>query len=1183
MTSEGNRLYWRLAVGVSVLGSLLAGGLGLGARSASSAPPAAVSLAAFSSPAAPGAMTMTRAAQTIGERPLSFEENRGQTDPAVRFLSRGDGYSLFLTPTEAVLALRRLVGMDETEEWGRSASDPTVRHPATARPLNAGPSATVLRVQFVGGADPKAEVQGEELLPGKSHYFVGNDPAEWRVGVSSYARVRYRNVYPGIDIVYYGNQRRLEYDFVVAPGADPRAIRLGFAGADRIEVDSEGELVLHTAAGAVRQRKPFLYQEIDGVRRPVSGHYVLHSSAPDLRSADHRSRPAGPEIGFEVAGYDVARPLVIDPLLLYSSYLGGSDDDEARGIAVDAAGNILLAGVTRSVNFPVAAAVQGVKIANSDAFVTKLSADGRTLLYSTYLGGSGLEGADAIAVDAAGNAYITGGTSSAAFPVTAGAFQTRINGDNDAFVTKLDPQGRIVYSTFLGGPENTQTILIQEEGRGIAVDGTGNAYVTGITSSLTFPVTPTAFQLSGGSGAGPRTSIDNYDAFLSVLNADGAALLYSTYIAGNGIEYGDGVAIDRDGNALVTGKTISTNFPTRNAFQPTYGGTGQITGYGTVGDAFIVKLNPFQERDASFVYGSYIGGDAVDAGFAVAVDVAGNAYVTGRTNAGRNPTNQFPTTPGAFMESGSPFLAYYFVTKVDPTGALVYSTLLGETGGDFAVTNGVTFLHIVRGGIAVDPAGNAWITGAGGFNFPQVNSLQPSFGGSAYDVFITQLDATGSTVLFSTLVGGNFLEHGEGIALDGDSNVYVAGRASSPNFPVTPNALQTEKGDNNLSLGDAFVLKITPTPAVSADLALVTSDGPDPVLVGRTLTYTLTATNLGPDIATDVRITDTLPASVVLVSASGGCSGTPKVTCALGSLAVGASATVTIEVTPAAGGQITNRARVSTNEFDPDSTNNFATAVTTVDAATDLALAISDSPDPLTSAPDPVTSSRQNVIYTLTVTNNGPSPATGVTVTDTLAANTAFFNASGGCRVTSRVVTCAVPGTLAPGGSAQVMIAAKPIATGEIRNTASVAANQADPNSDNNTASAVTANAAVFADLSVTMTATPVSARLGQRTTYTMKVKNNGPMAAPGVVVYEAGFAPGNQFVSATTSRGKCTGSMVATCDIGTLATGATAMVKVVRKPTIAGEVSHAVAVRGAVHDPNFGNDSAVVVTRVAP
>jgi hypothetical protein len=227
-------------------------------------------------------------------------------------------------------------------------------------------------------------------------------------------------------------------------------------------------------------------------------------------------------------------------VLLYSSYLGGSDDDEARGIAVDADGNILLAGVTRSIDFPVAAAIQGVNVANSDAFVTKLSADGRTLLYSTYLGGSGFDDADAIAVDGAGNAYITGGTSSVAFPVTAGAFQTLINGNNDAFVTKLDPQGRIVYSTFLGGLDNPQSIFVQEEGRGIAVDRTGKVYVTSITSSLAFPVTATGFQLSGGSGAGPRTSIDNYDAFLTVLNAQGTALIYSTYIAGNGIDYGHG-------------------------------------------------------------------------------------------------------------------------------------------------------------------------------------------------------------------------------------------------------------------------------------------------------------------------------------------------------------------------------------------------------------------------------------------------------------------------------------------------------------------------------------------------------------------------------------------------------------------------------------------------------------------
>ncbi len=432
---------------------------------------------------------------------------------------------------------------------------------------------------------------------------------------------------------------------------------------------------------------------------------------------------------------------------------------------------------------------------------------------------------------------------------------------------------------------------------------------------------------------------DFFDAFLSVLNADGTALVYSTYLAGNGIEYGDGVAVDRDGHALVTGKTFSTNFPTRNAFQPSYAGNGQDFTNGASGDAFIVKIDPFEARDASLIYASYLGGDRVDAGFAVAVDDAGNAYVTGRTNTRDNQTVPFPTTPGALRRvPDSTFGPYYFVTKVDPTGALVYSTLLGQTAGDFAVTNGVTFLHSVRGGIAVDPAGNAWITGAGAQGFPQVQPLQPTFGGSLYDVFVAQLDATGSMLL--------------------------------------------------------------------------------------------------------------------------------------------------------------------------------------------------------------------------------------------------FFNASGGCRVASGTVTCTVPGTMAPGATAEVSIAARPTASGQLRNTASVTAAQADPNPANNAATAVTENAAVFADLGVTMTASSMPGR--HRTLYTITVKNHGPRAAPGVVVYEAGFAPGNQFVSATTSRGKCTGAVMATCNIGSLAKGATAVVKITRAPTIAGEISHVVAVRGAVHDQNQANDSALVVT-VAP
>lgn len=1134
------------------------------------ATPVAAATTSLASPS--NRATKTRTVKAFGKLPLSFEANRGQTDPSVKFLSRGDEYSLFLTPTEAVVALRPQVA-SRGEEKQKSASEPQ--------------SPVVLRMGLVN-ANPETKVTGQDPLPGKSNYFVGNDPKNWQTDVPTYAKVQYKEVYSGIDLIYYGNQSQLEYDFVVAPGADPKAIRLSFAGADKVEASPEGDLVLHTPAGEIRQHKPFIYQDVDGVKQPVAGRYVVQ----DFQSSE--LPPASCllptcSIGFHVAAYDPTMPLVIDPILTYATYLGGSNDEEAKGISVDTAGNMLVTGRTLSTNFPVANAVDGALTgSNYDGFVTKVSADGATLLYSTYLGGSGFEEADAIAVDSNGNAYITGTTGSSGFPVTVGAFQTQSRGAPDAFVTKFDPQGRIVYSTFLGGPSPGNTIFTDEEGLGIAVDVNGNAYVTGLTSSLTFPITPTAFQASGGSGGGPRLGFDAFDAFLSVLNADGTALLYSSYLAGNGIDYGDGIAIDQAGHALITGKTLSINFPTRNAFQPIYGGTGQAFSLGTPGDAFIVKIDPFQERDASFIYGSYLGGDRIDVGFAVAVDDIGNAYVTGQTFTGQDRTVKFPTTEGAFRRAETtPSAPYNFVTKVNPSGALVYSTLTGEVRRDVFVGNGISFFHTVRGGIAVDPSGNAWLTGAGLSSFPQVDPIQPSFGGSAYDVFVAQLDATGSALLFSTFLGGNSVERGEGIALDAEGNVYVAGAVTSLNFPTTPNAIQPGRGDTNISFSDALVFKLSPTPQVLADLMLTKSDAPDPVLVGRNLTYTLTATNLGPDTATDVRIRDSLPTGAILVSASAGCTGSSTtVTCSLGTLAVGASTAVTLLVTPSVGGQITNTAQVFSNEFDPIPNNNFATAMTTVDASTDLALSITDSPDPLTSTPDTVSSSRQTLTYTLTITNNGPSPATGITVTDTLPANVAYvsyFTASGLCQPTTGVVTCSIPGPLAPNASALVFITVKPIATGQINNTATATGAQTDLNPSNNTATAVTTNNAVFADLGVSVTATPKAVKTGRKITYTLKVTNTGPMDAPDVIVTEGGFTPGNNFVSVTANRGTCTGTTVATCQLGALAKGKSATVKIVRVPTVLGVVQGGGVVRGSVHDLNSSNDSDSVFTTVNP
>src|SRR5262245_44724759 len=649
--------------------------------------------------------------ERYGKLPLHFEANTGQTNHEVKFLSRGRGYSVFLTSTEAVLALK------------------TASTPAPA----------VVTMRLVG-AKP-GRITGVEELPGKANYFIGNDPTKWRANVPTYAKVHYENVYRGIDLIYYGNERQLEYDFIVHPGADPRHIRLTFQGADRLEVDARGDLVMHTAAGEIHQRKPVIYQEVDGVRHEIQGGYVLK----------------GPRrVGFQVAAFDPSRPLIIDPTLVYSTFLGGSGNESASGIAVDAAGNAYVTGVTSSLNFPTTlGAVQTASGGGgfADAFVTKLDPTGSTLVYSTYLGGSGNDRGLGIVVDGIGNAYVTGGTDSTNFPTTRGAMQATSGGGNDAFVAKLNPAGSaLVYSTYLGGTGSDQ-------GVGISVDAAGNAYVSGVTGSTHFPTTPGAVQTTFGG---------IQDAFVTKLDPSGSTLVYSTYLGGSGNDASLGIVVDAVGSAYVTGGTNSPNFPTT-------AGAVQTSPPGGGGDAFVTKLDP---AGSALAYSTYLGGSAFDQSFHIAVDAVGSVYLTGITN-----SMDFPTTTGA-VQTTSGGSGDAFVTKLNATGsALVYSTYLGGGGGDEGV------------GIAVDAAGNAYGTGfTDSTNFPTTaGAVQTTLGGGA-DAFMTKLDPTGSTLVYSTYLGGSGSDLGLAIVVDGVGNVYVTGAADSTNFPTTPGAFQTTSG-----------------------------------------------------------------------------------------------------------------------------------------------------------------------------------------------------------------------------------------------------------------------------------------------------------------------------------------------------------------------------------------------------
>jgi hypothetical protein len=696
------------------------------------------------------ASTEARVIRDYGNLPLSFEPNQGQSDAEVRFFCRGDGYSLFLTPAAAVLRLRSAGSASGSEK--RSPVSEKVGSPQTR-----SPRFTALRMRLLG-ANRNPEITGLEQLPGKTNYFIGAEASKWRLQVPTYAKVRYRDVYPGVDQVYYGNNRKLEYDFVIAPGADPKNITIAFDGSERLELASNGDLIIHTKDGELLQHKPQIYQEIGESRHQVNGRYLLKGKR---------------EIGFQLASYDSSRTLIIDPVLAYSTYLGGNGDDDGRAITVDAAGNAYVTGETWSTNFPLTNPLQaGFGGGQFDIYVAKLNASGSALVYSTYIGGSGDDRGFSIAVDGAGNAYFTGRTDSPNFP-TANAFQPTRHGSNDAYVTKLNPAGSaLVYSTYLGGTDD-------DRGLGVVVDSTGNAYVTGIALSADFPtVNPLQAARSG-----PE------DAFVAKLNPTGLALSYSTYLGGSGSEGGRSLAVDSSGNVYVTGQTASTNFPVMNPLQPNLGGQE---------DGFVTKLN---SSGSAFLYSTYLGGGGSDQGFALALDGSGNAYIVGTTNSNNFPTtNSFQKTLGGLRDA--------FVTKLNSTGsAFIYSTYLGGSGDEFGEA------------IAVDSTGHAFVTGdTTSGNFPTANPLQICLAGGLWDAFVAKLSAAGTSLSYSTYLGGSAGEFSfdrMGIAVDPLGNAYVTGHTASTDFPTKSPIQPGFAGGTH----DAFVTKINPGIEIIVHLA----------------------------------------------------------------------------------------------------------------------------------------------------------------------------------------------------------------------------------------------------------------------------------------------------------------------------------------------------------------------------
>jgi hypothetical protein len=658
----------------------------------------AMPAAARASEAGPAVVSTEAAAERYGALPVRFEPNVGQFDEAVEFVARGGGYTLFLTPGEAVLSVRRAAPAPDLSQRRKGAK---------------AQRQEVVRTRLVGSSVRSAG-EGVDELPGVTNYFRGNDPARWRTEIVSYGAVRYGGVYAGVDMVYYGNGNELEYDFVVAPGADPSAIRMQIEGAERMTVDEAGDLVMEVAGGELRQRAPAIYQEGPAGRERVSGGYAVD----------------GDVVSFSVGAYDPTRPLVLDPVIGYSRALDGGSLDAVEAIAVGTDGSAYVVGYTASTSFPTASPIQASHAGGFyDAFVTKLSPSGSALTYSTYLGGSGTDQGVGIAVGADGSAYVTGYTSSQNFP-TAAPFQASHGGGfHDAFAAKLSPSGAsLVYSTYLGGGND-------DVGISVAVGADGSAYVTGWTSSQNFPTAaPFQANLHG-----------TLDAFVTKLNPAGSALSYSTYVGGSGEDFSDGIAVGSDGSAYLTGTTGSTNFPTAAPFQANR--SSEV-------DAFVTRVAP---SGTALVYSTYLGGNSHEQARAIAVGSDGAAYVTGYTL-----STNFPTA--APLQANMVGNSDAFITKLSASGAaLVYSTYFGGDSGEEGMA------------IAVGADGSAHVAGwTGSSDFPTAAPIQATIGGSG-DAFVTKLSASGSALTYSTYLGADLFETARGIAVGADGSAYVAG------------------------------------------------------------------------------------------------------------------------------------------------------------------------------------------------------------------------------------------------------------------------------------------------------------------------------------------------------------------------------------------------------------------------
>lgn len=701
--------------------------------------------------------------------PLTFEANQGQTSSQVNFLTHSKGYTAYLTAGGMVLSLRPNQPVPAQQTSNGAASNKSQQLSST------------LQFKLVGAAK-NPTVTGEDLQPGRVNYFIGRDPAKWHTNVRAYAKVRYKNVYPGIDLVYYGNQRQLEYDFAVSPGADPGRIQFEITGANQIGLDAEGNLVLQTVGQELHFQSPLVYQESNGVRVPVGGTYVMEDST---------------HVGFHVAQYDSSKPLVIDPVLVYSTYLGGSGDDQPTGIAVDSTGCVYVAGYTDSTDFPLAT-LGSLPAGATHVFVAKLDSTGSNLVYADYIGGNGEDYGIALVLDSANDVYVTGSTTSSDFPVV-NPYQGTYPGSYNGFLTRISADGSsLLYSTYLGGNSS-------DAPSSIAIDSSGSVLVAGNTASTNFPVV-NAYQATVSPN---QDGLYGYYGFLTKFSSNGSSLIYSTYFGGNSnvvlncggnpcwpSPYSEitGIALDSGGNVYAAGNTNTYNFPTTSGAYLSTDSTQQDSVVG-----FVSKFGSSGNLDYSTYF--YESSGAIMGINAIAVDASGSAYVTGiALSDGTFPITSTSICDPSVYGAGCNFA---FVTKFDTVGStLLYSTFLGPN-------NGAT-----PQAIALDSNNDAYVLASSSSgSFSIVDGLEPYTSGS--DLLLVEIDPLATTQMFATDLGGSADEFPDGIAIDSNRNLYIAASTDSIDFPVTLGAFQ-----NVLAGGmDAFLLKIGPNSAPSIALS----------------------------------------------------------------------------------------------------------------------------------------------------------------------------------------------------------------------------------------------------------------------------------------------------------------------------------------------------------------------------